>query len=783
MTDGMRKAGRERPGEVALPATQQRAIALDYATNVAASLQLLQGKWNETYEAGVRHDNGKARWIENWFFATWAYNSGFHPQSEAHVDGNNGAWGVGWLNNPANPNYPPAREMFRTHASDPKYPNRWSYPERVLGWAAWSIDKPGETPDGMGPRIAWWVNNDMRLMAQPSPDSFCDASNDCDYGQAYQPTEPDVSGEPAGPCAHQNSAGQYDLKCWYHQSTSYRSCDPITDPGSGDRIEEPCGHESLRYQTAGEPALTYTEGGTSYDFNFYPPTCTTQGLPGGALIVDDVPASVRSGRDGCGHPWTDAGTFDLNFNEPAGRIDFHQVGAGFGGHFWFAHTRSTPVSEHLQVTGTWRFAQELNQWGRVLVHLPDHGAHTQQAAYKVNLGDGSSKTRYALQRTGGDNKWVSLGVMRFRGTPSVELSSYTFDGFGQDDIAFDAVAIEPLNAKPANVVVALGDSYSSGEGANDSANGDDYYPNSDYGGEYGEFDSRRNACHRSPHAWSRKMYLPGQSQPTGVLADQLDGALDYHLIACSGAESEHLLPYHSVPAGESHPVNGDGQMGAGQFGEVSQLDAGYLDENTNLVTLSIGGNDAYFSDIVRDCVATSKCKEANSIDDRTNDAALRSRIPKEISQSLIVVLEEIVRRAPNATILLMGYPRLVTYPFPTAPCGAIGLIGYDDATWINEMTDLLDEHLDAIVDTKAGEGIRVVFGDPRPTFEGFGACGGDLVEEHVNGIILDKTAGEVPLANDPDNPASQQSFHPNVHGTTDYAWVAEEAISRSGTGG
>ncbi len=52
ITDGMRKAGMTRPGEVALSTTQQRAAGLDYATNIAAGLRILQDKWNQTRAGG-----------------------------------------------------------------------------------------------------------------------------------------------------------------------------------------------------------------------------------------------------------------------------------------------------------------------------------------------------------------------------------------------------------------------------------------------------------------------------------------------------------------------------------------------------------------------------------------------------------------------------------------------------------------------------------------------------------------------------------------------------------
>jgi hypothetical protein len=47
-----------------------------------------------------------------------------------------------------------------------------------------------------------------------------------------------------------------------------------------------------------------------------------------------------------------------------------------------------------------------------------------------------------------------------------------------------------------------------------------------------------------------------------------------------------------------------GRTGSGQWGEVTQLDAGYLDAATTLVTLSIGGNDIRFGPIVSSCIGT-----------------------------------------------------------------------------------------------------------------------------------------------------------------------------------
>ena len=63
-----------------------------------------------------------------------------------------------------------------------------------------------------------------------------------------------------------------------------------------------------------------------------------------------------------------------------------------------------------------------------------------------------------------------------------------------------------LDAKPRDFVVALGDSYSSGEGGS-AQFGTDYYRETDNNGGK----STRNACHRSPYTWSRVATLPGRT--------------------------------------------------------------------------------------------------------------------------------------------------------------------------------------------------------------------------------------------------------------------------------
>jgi hypothetical protein len=433
ITDHMRLAGKEKgPDDIAWPYQQQRAVALDFATNVAAGLRTLQAKWNQLRQAGMTLNNGKPEKIENWFLAAWAYNSGLHPDSH---DGQ--AWGLGWLNNPANPRYPANRAPFlETSYEDAAHPGQWPYPEKVLGWAGHPIEaleSPGTLVSGY--RAAWW-NGDAetgplnRRGVKPPVNQFCGPGNSCFPDRPkVTPDAPDVVGEPAGPCYHTDSAGRYDLKCWFHGSTLWKEDCDLT-----------CGNELLRF----DPGYAYQDDATSY-----PPSCTLAGLPAGALVVDDVPDSAPSARPGCGHPWTNAGAFTFSYRDDGtghfpGKVDTHQIGGGFGGHFWFTHTRTaTAEGGRLEVRGTWRLNQARTGPMKVLVALPDHGAQTDLASYRVNAAGGGRDQ--VLPQPGDGNRWLSLGTYMFDGVvPEVTLSSVAEDGDGTKDIAFDAVAFVPI---------------------------------------------------------------------------------------------------------------------------------------------------------------------------------------------------------------------------------------------------------------------------------------------------------------------------------------------------
>jgi lysophospholipase L1-like esterase len=158
---------------------------------------------------------------------------------------------------------------------------------------------------------------------------------------------------------------------------------------------------------------------------------------------------------------------------------------------------------------------------------------------------------------------------------------------------------------PAKRIVSLGDSYSSGEGN----------PPFDLGTV-----QPGDTCHRSPQAWPRLI---------GVDAS--------YLLACSGATAVDLSQGQMLVS----PDN------VGQISQLAQLNA---TAPIRYVTVTIGGNDLGFGQILTDCVEQRCLRQLPKSNAKAQTVAtnLASHVYPAIQAA-----------APNAKIIVVGYPRLL----------------------------------------------------------------------------------------------------------------------------
>ena len=196
-------------------------------------------------------------------------------------------------------------------------------------------------------------------------------------------------------------------------------------------------------------------------------------------------------------------------------------------------------------------------------------------------------------------------------------------------------------SKTGAVYVALGDSYAAGEGLGGFESGTDV-----------KSGSKQNTCHRS----SSDAYASLGRSPTLVLPSVTDRAF----WACSGATVTGVL--------------GSGR----QYGEPVQLAT--VGPATKNVSLSVGGNDAYFADIVKACLKTfakgvskrlpgvSRTCSQQVTYSKTQLAALKSNLAGRVTGLYKRILD---RASPSGVLVVAGYPRV----FPDSPGGLTELNG------------------------------------------------------------------------------------------------------------
>ncbi|HEV2371971.1 MAG TPA: GDSL-type esterase/lipase family protein, partial [Streptosporangiaceae bacterium] len=824
ITSGMCMAGNPNCPSVdgpALPADQQKAVAIDYQANIAAGLQVLEQKWNELHDLGITANDGDPQYIENWWFALWDYNTGLQPNAaHGNTSGcspspsctdSGGNWGLGWLNNPANDIYPPDRPGFLDASSrttpdggsysaawDQAHPQFWSYEEKVIGFAfnAFTtynyVDAQWEQAYPYG---LWRNSPDQVDPALPALTALCTAQNQCDP-TTIDPGSNQTQG--ADPC---QQTGALEDHCWWHWSLNWLP--------TGKSCADVCGVQVLTFDP-GDP-----DPGSDGVPPGYAPDCSTSGtLPSNAVIVDDVttPAAL-----GCpGKNWSTAGSISWSFGSDnstgtyPSKIDFHQIGAGFGGHFWVTHaipsdqsnlftsgavTRTVPADPSLQITGTWRPPSSMTGWTRVMVHIPNYGAWTPDADYQVNPGGGGATTYRIVNQAQQANTWVDLGFFDLGAGASVSLSNVSWENSpnGTDagyDIAWDAAAFIPLGRSPGYGYVAMGDSYSAGEGVAPYAADSDY----NYAGMI-------QTCHRSTQAYPELVRLPGNQTTIAQQAAQPGSATSFTFMACSGQETNAMSWDPGVvdnpktawdaagytdwgdpqlnsgaPSDPTDPANGVLPTVQSTAGELPQAAQGWLSPQTKLVTITAGGNDARFGDIMTACVETDAltdpsipgCSASGYHLQRTDLAGNQVTDPQPLVQMEPAVIQNlephlealyraVAAAAPNATILVIGYPDLFPGGQNATACtvyAGVTLTG-PDVRWLNSMGDQMDlQTLYAATAVGADTG-RVFYLDPNDVFQDHRIC--DPVP-WINGVVTKESS------NSGWSTPGNNSFHPNADG-------------------
>jgi lysophospholipase L1-like esterase len=210
------------------------------------------------------------------------------------------------------------------------------------------------------------------------------------------------------------------------------------------------------------------------------------------------------------------------------------------------------------------------------------------------------------------------------------------------------------SAMAADKYVALGDSYSAGNGANST--------NLDSG------------CNRNTYAYP---YLISQQRPNTALT----------FVACAGAVTGDII---------NNQVNA-------------------VTADTKIVTITIGGNDIGFTNLIIACTTLGCQSQIN---------ASNAKITNELPAKLNATYAAIKAKAPTAQVVVLGYGK----PFANRTCLAATGVSLSEETSLNALVDNLDNTIKARA-LAAG----FSYADVNPAWVGHDVCASN---PFTNGLTL-----------------------------------------------
>jgi GDSL-like lipase/acylhydrolase family protein len=354
--------------------------------------------------------------------------------------------------------------------------------------------------------------------------------------------------------------------------------------------------------------------------------------------------------------------------------------------------------------------------------------------HAIRRADGARKTAWALwpqheQHARATGTWRFFALLTvLLGAALGVVVAVAYLGISAWAESQDVPAGHPMPATIAGIhggYVALGDSYSAGEGLPPFAPG-----------------TSLTACDRSESSAYPDLLIK--------LLRAQDHQAPFSYTACSGALLRQIL----------NPTNRSG-------GVVPPQISGKTQPSVGLVTLTIGGNNALFSKVVVTCLTDGNCLHRAFPPPGISEQTARHVAPGdllnrwgpativEIGNEEGVLFRTLRHDFPHARIVVIGYPYLFPaqpgpgFPFMPPMCASI--LNRLSATERAGIRTLQDEFNDRSYEEAAISGIEFV--SPAAIWTGHEPCGAS--GQYTNSVK--------PYLNFP-NPVNGGSFHPNAAG-------------------
>ena len=300
------------------------------------------------------------------------------------------------------------------------------------------------------------------------------------------------------------------------------------------------------------------------------------------------------------------------------------------------------------------------------------------------------------------------------------------------------------------IVVSLGDSYSSGEGIEPF-----------YGQEKALNEKVKNEdwlAHRSQKSWPSLLKVPGLE---GQMSDynvkyKNSTKCKWYFSAVSGAETKHFNK-------ETQKKNYNKKLDFMSFltGDLElpkQLDIfNNISSDIDYVTLTVGGNDVGFVDIITTCVTGSTYLGSKSLKKKISKLWEDFETTKANIKQVYVDISN--KAGSHANIIVAGYPKLLDKN------GKGFFISKEEATIVNNNVSKFNDEIEALVKECQNSGINIFFVDVESEFDKDGGHQAYSNNAWINKIMLGTNSEDL---KDKDI-ASAYSVHPNEEGAKAYA--------------
>lgn len=303
------------------------------------------------------------------------------------------------------------------------------------------------------------------------------------------------------------------------------------------------------------------------------------------------------------------------------------------------------------------------------------------------------------------------------------------------------------NNSESKIIVSMGDSFSSGEGIPEF-----------YGQNKSDSEKVKDQdwlAHRSEKSWPGRLTLPGVK---GQMSENRD--TNWYFVATSGAKTYHIKNRFKkdYEYGDEEGYNYvDAQINV--FNKLGDKKADY-------VTLTLGGNDAEFTQVVGDAVVDSTVGILNpsALANRLNTVWQNFYKSGGIRDSLHQSYKDISDAAgKQAKIIVAGYPKLLEQS------GDGVLFTNYAADLVNDSVTRFNKEIEAIVNTCKTEGIKICFVDVEEKFNTHEAYSKDA---YLNKVKIFKQSEDLVQSGF----KSAYSMHPNEKGAKVYAECVQAKI-------